>query len=386
MDYTFAWLFTRYIAVMPIDLFATLKPPAELHPQFATLKESFGYGPARAQIRELLTDFTDPDGNFVEQFQTTGFDSRTFELFLFAMFKEQGFAVRRDFDRPDFIVEKDGRRVCVEAVTATSGGGGVPKPYNPFPADRDATEAADYLFNEVAIRFGSPLFSKLKKKYWELPQCSGAPLVFAIETFHGEGALGLSATSLSRYLFGVHSNWFHDDEGKLIIEPEAITEHAFGLKKIPSGFFSQPGAEHVSGVLFSNAGTIAKFNRMGHQGDHHDPALRIFRYGTCYRWDPNATLPEPFVYEVGDEEAVESWRQGTVLIKNPNALHPLPDEWFGASAEEDLVEGQIIPIFAEPFHPYMSLTEILRSSVPSALVEERIRSVTAPLFAMYPPS
>jgi hypothetical protein len=98
---------------------------------------------------------------------------------------------------------------------------------------------------------------------------------------------------------------------------------------------------------------------MGHQGDHHDPALRIFRYGTRYRWDPKATLPEPFVYEVGDEEAVESRRQGTVLIKNSNALHPLPDEWFGASAEEDLVEGQIIPIFAEPFHPYMSLTEIL---------------------------
>jgi hypothetical protein len=265
---------------MPVDLFATLKPTAELHPQFVTLKESFGYGPARSQIRELLTDFTDPDGNFVEQFQTTGFDSRTFELFLFAMFKEQGFAVRRDFERPDFILEKDGRRVCVEAVTATSGGGGVPKPYNPFPADRNSIEAADHLFNEVAIRFGSPLFSKLKKKYWDLPQCTGSPLVFAIETFHGEGALALSASSLSRYLLGVHSSWFHDDEGNLIIEPEAITEHAFGLKKIPSGFFSQPGAEHGSCSRMrerspSSIGWAIKEATMIRRSDYSDMAPAI---------------------------------------------------------------------------------------------------------------
>lgn len=371
---------------MLLELFTPLKPSAELHPQFVTLKDSFAYGPARAQIHELLMDFTDPDGNFVEQFQTTGFDSRTFELFLFAMFKEQGFTIQRDFERPDFILERDGKRVCVEAMTATSGGGGVPKPYNPFPTSRDFSEAEHYLFNEVAIRFGSPLFSKLKKKYWDLPQCAGTPLVFAIETFHGEGALGISASPLSRYLFGVHTNWFHDDKGKLVIKPESIAEHSLGLKKIPSGFFNQPGAEHVSGVLFSNAGTIGKFNRMGHQGNYHDPALRIFRYGTCYRWDPNATLPEPFVYEVGDAEAVESWRQGTVLIKNPNAIHPLPDEWFGASAEEDLEEGQVNTIFAERFHPYMSLTKIFRSSMPNAFVEDCIRIDTAPLFAMYPPS
>lgn len=371
---------------MELNLFTPLKPKAELHPQFATLKNALAYRPARAQIRELLTDFTDPDGNFVEQFQTTGFDSRTFELFLFAMFKEQGFAIQRDFDRPDFILEKGGNCVCVEAVTATSGGGGVPKPYNPFPTKRDLPETENYLFHEVAIRFGSPLFSKLKKKYWTLPQCIGMPLVFAIETFHGEGALGISASPLSRYLFGVHTNWFHDNKGKLIIKPESVIEHSLGLKKIPSGFFNQPGAEHVSGVLFSNAGTIAKFNRMGHQGKYHDPALRIFRYGTCYRWDPNATLPEPFVYEVGDKEAVESWRQGTVLIKNPNAIHPLPDEWFGASAEEYLEEGQVNTIFAERLHPYMSLTEIFKSSIPNALIEYKIRSITASLFDLYPPS
>jgi hypothetical protein len=39
-------------------------------------------------LREVYAEFPDPDGNFVEQFQTSGLDARTFELFLFAMFKD----------------------------------------------------------------------------------------------------------------------------------------------------------------------------------------------------------------------------------------------------------------------------------------------------------
>ena len=41
-------------------------------------------------LREVYSEFPDLDGNFVEQFQTSGFDPRTFELFLSAMFKDLG--------------------------------------------------------------------------------------------------------------------------------------------------------------------------------------------------------------------------------------------------------------------------------------------------------
>lgn len=371
---------------MTLDLFTPLKPAEQLHPQFEMLRTNFAYSPARRVINDLLKDFNDPDGNFLEQFQTNGFDSRTFELYLFAVFKEQGFAINRNFDRPDFILENGGQRVCVEAVTATSGGGGTPKPYNPFPEFKAPAEAEHYLLNEVAMRFGSPLFSKLSKKYWQLPQCADTPLVFGIESFHDAGSLGISASTLARYLFGLQTNWYFDDEDNLVIVPQSVTEHVDGLKKIPSGFFSQPGGEHVSAVLFSNSGTVAKFNRMGQQGVHHEPDVRMFRYGTCYRWDSNSTLPAPFVYEVGDHEAIESWRQGTVLIKNPNAIHPLHDDWFGASVEEDLVDGKIVSTFAqgEAFHPFMSITPMVASSTPNAVVEAHINMMTAPLFTLYP--
>ncbi|RWJ58980.1 MAG: hypothetical protein EOR33_31850 [Mesorhizobium sp.] len=65
-------------------------------------------------IDEIAEKLVDVDGNFVEQFQSTGFDARTFELFLNTMFAEQGHEVVRDYDRPDFLLRRDGIEVFVE--------------------------------------------------------------------------------------------------------------------------------------------------------------------------------------------------------------------------------------------------------------------------------
>ena len=94
---------------MAVNLFADLgKPKSSLHPQFLTLRDAPRYAPARRQLEESQVGFEDPDGNFVEQFQTTGFDARTLELFLFAMFRESGHTVDRSQQRPDFLSERDG--------------------------------------------------------------------------------------------------------------------------------------------------------------------------------------------------------------------------------------------------------------------------------------
>lgn len=69
---------------------------------------------------------------------------------------------------------------------------------------------------------------------------------------------------------------------------------------------------------------------MGQEGAFRSNAVRMIRYGTCYRHDPNAALPAPFVYEVGDGEWQETWREGTTLIHNPAALHPVPAGLLGA--------------------------------------------------------
>jgi hypothetical protein len=365
------------------DLFAPIRSEADLHPQFRNLSTSPMHAPARSMMQALFADFDDPDGNFLEQFQTTGFDARTFELYLHALFKEQGWQIDRNHRRPDFCLKKDGIEIYVEATTANPPGPGI-KPYTLDAPKRHFDELRTYVANEVPIRFGSPLFSKFKEKYWQLPHVAGHPLVFAIESFRGPGSLLLSSSALASYLFGLAQRWYHDEDGTLIISPDQIDAHRIPGKEIPSGFFFQPDTQHVSAVLFSNSGTAPKFNRMGQEGEYHSDAVRMIRYGTCYRDDPNATLPAPFVYEVGDGEWQETWREGTDLIHNPNALHPIPVGLLGAAAEQHLESRRIVTQIREPFHPYASVTLNFLGHTSTRKLQRIVNGISEKLTKLFP--
>lgn len=344
---------------MGIDLFAyPATRKAKLHRDFLRLADGQLHAPARSVLHELEKRFVDPDGNFVEQFQTNGFDARTFELFLFAMFEDTGHIIDRSYDRPDFLLTKGDQTVAVEAVTSNRPGGKA-VPYSPMGPDRTKHDYLHHLQNELAVRVGSPLFSKLQMQYWELPQVAQRPLIFALECFHEDGALSHSSAPIQEYLYGTRHTWYRDEEGRLIIVPQTIHTHQGERKPIPSGFFNQPGAEHVSAVLFCNTGTIAKFNRMGHQNRATKSRfVRMFRAGSAYRADPNASLPLPFLYEVGDPEWIETWHEGTVLVHNPQAIRPVPKGWLGAATETNLdASGQVITTFYDNgFTPYWSQT------------------------------
>lgn len=370
------------------DLFTKLRPDKDLHPQFKNLRDSPMFEPARGVLRELYTDYSDPDGNFVEQFQTNGFNARTFEIYLFALFRASRFAVSRQFPSPDYLLQKDGHVVCVEATTANPSGDGPKKPYSNFSEDAlTPDEMKAYLRNQVPIRMGSPLFTKLGNEYWKLPHVAGNPLVFAIQSFHDTGSLGISSTPLAEYLFGLGHRWYHNSDGKLIITADAIDAHKVGAKEIPSGFFAQPSAENVSAVLFSNSGTVPKFNRMGHEGTHRSEAVRMIRYGTCYRHDPNSDIPAPFLYEVGDGEDRERWDEGTVLMHNPRARHPIPSGLMDIPIEERLVNGQIVTTFTMESHgflPYSSLTINFPGDTTTSTLQIVAEKISAHLQALYP--
>ncbi len=371
---------------MAIDLFADLgKPTENLHPQFLTLREAPHFASARKQLRELQKNFVEPDGNFVEQFQSTGFDARTFELFLFAMFMESGHTINREQRRPDFLVARDGLSVAVEAVTASVPSNTGIQPYFAMPSEQTPRERIEYIQNNVPIRLGSPLFSKLRQRYWLEPHVANRPFVIAIQDFHAPGSLATTSTALSRYLFGFEQDWYHDKEGKLIITEKAVGYHQAGSKKIPSGFFNLPEANNISAVLFCNSGTVPKFARMGQEGAHRSDAVRMIRYGVCYQQNPDATLPEGFVYEVGDpRNGRESWREGTALIRNPNALYPLPAGWFGAALEEDSLNGKHVSTFLEPFLPYWSLTKMYPGHAPSRLIRKEMARIREELSKIFP--
>lgn len=112
-------------------------------------------------------------------------------------------------------------------------------------------------------------------------------------------------------------------DGALMIIPEPIVEHEFGEKRVPSGFFDQPLAENISAVVFSNAGTIAKFDRMGVVAGFAEPGVQYVRFGLRYNSDANASMGTPFFDNVQSADYEEWWTDEIQVFHNPRAKRGL---------------------------------------------------------------
>jgi len=342
-----------------IDLFDPPFPLERINPLLIKLREWAGAEPARLMINEVFAQLDKMDKNFVEQFQTTGFDARVFELYLFAYFSRNGYTVTRVGVRPDFLTVRDGFAVAVEVTTANPSQRGMSEAMQNTDRVTEAGGEFHAQTDQAAVmRLGSALFSKLQKKYWELPHCRGLPLVFAIEAFYSDESLYQSSSSLADYLYGIRQKWRFDEQGSLEVINENVDSHRLGEKTIPSSFFSLPGAENVSAILFSNSGTWAKFGRMGYQAGYHRGNLRIVRRGFYFNPDPNSTTPRELHYELRDPPFEETWGQGLVVLHNPNAIHPIPKEYFVDAAQIYQENGQL-PALTPGNHPYSSHTFII---------------------------
>jgi hypothetical protein len=100
-----------------VSLFDLVAPQDQCHPSFTTLLNADIYAGTRTIMAEPFSSFNDSDGNFIEQFQTTGFDARVFELYLHAVLIEQGYIVSRPKPNPDFVAQRQGLAFSIEATT-----------------------------------------------------------------------------------------------------------------------------------------------------------------------------------------------------------------------------------------------------------------------------
>jgi hypothetical protein len=185
---------------------------ARLSEQFKTVAGGPGYAPARATMRETFARMGERDANFIEQFQTSGFDARVSELYLYAAFDAAGFDVSSVGGAPDFSLRGHGYEWTVEATTANPSSGGTPPPLPEDPA-----RLQSYIDGELVVRLGSALFSKLNKRYWKLPHVAGKPLVLAVQSFASEDAQQLADTALMDYLYGRRTFGEVDSDGRLKI-------------------------------------------------------------------------------------------------------------------------------------------------------------------------
>ena len=299
--------------------------------------------------------YEDLDGNFVQQFQTTGFDARLWELYLFATFVEMGYRIDRIHAVPDFACIGIQGEFTVEAMTVNPTRNEIGEIIPP-PSRKTEEETQDFLREYMPIKFGSTLKSKLDKKYWEKPHVTGKPLVFAIQDFSAPASMMYTRSALFNYLYGYDHNWVYDSNGSLKITPKKITEHRWRDKTIPSGFFDLPDTENVSAVIFNNSGTIAKFKRMGVLAGFGSRRLLMVREGYAVNPDPNATKPLPFKYVVDASDPSETWSQGIDVLHNPRAKFPIKPVLLPGAAHHRLLENGQIESLTPTFQPLTSFT------------------------------
>lgn len=335
-----------------VDFFANVAKESKLHTRFKYLRDSPSAIAAKRLIEVAMRWYENQDGSYIEQFQTTGFDARVWELYLWAVLREEGHRVEQPKPAPDFLARGLAGDFYVEATTSN------PPPTDqvvPLPTADD--EIFDYIHNYLPTRFSGPLWSKLKDKgYWTRKGFDlTIPFVIAIQDFHQDLSMTWSQSALFEYLYGVRIDEIEiNGEAQKVEVP--VTELKWGLKILPSGFFTLPESEHVSAVAFNAAGTLTKFNRMGIAAGMGDSNVTVQHEGRRYSKD-NTGLQEPFTQLVNPGYE-EKWVDGLTIFHNPNALNPLPFEAFRGAAhvfEENGLHQQLSP----PGHLISSTTKIV---------------------------
>ncbi len=340
------------------DVYRVVKNAKALHPFFSSLNMP-QHSPAKEVVREIAYVFKDKDGNFIEQFQTAGFNARLFELYIFAYLHESQFIIDEKSSYPDFVFAKGKINFALECTTVNPGKNDITS----IPDDPEILKklVATYF----PVKFGSSLFTKLnhrykpdKKRYWELPQVNGKPLIFAIEDFHLNGSMCCSHPGLERYLYGYDYEIAYGKNGNLRPKPQKIDSFIWKTKRLEESFFDLADAENISAVLFTNSATISKFNRMGKIAGFGDANIRLIREGARYDHDPNATMPIPFMFEI-NENTKESWGEGLVMYHNPRAKIAINRNDFPDIAHMFLDENNLLRSFMPKFHPFTSTTHAI---------------------------
>ena len=299
--------------------------------------------PAAWMLHQLYLALPNPDRNWAADCQTVNFHTRLWEAQLLASFREQGLLVTQPEVAPDFRIERRlGGEAWVEAVTANPS-----VPYNHVNAPRRAQpQAREELFlGPAALRFAKTLGNKLERRYDLLSHVVGKPFIIAVADFHAPASMVWSREGLIGYLYGLRADVTEvNGQRKAISVPAPFL---LGASAFPAGLFVNDQHAELSAVIFSNACSIAKLNRVAISGGGAPKGLRYVRIGQFFDRGPDALEGIPFCFDVTSTEYRALWPQGyepwsaeLEVFHNPHARYPVPFEllpeathWFDQNGE-----------------------------------------------------
>jgi hypothetical protein len=293
------------------------------------LLSSPSHHPAAWALNQVYLAFPRPDKNWAGDCQTGNFHTRLWEAYLLACFREQGCIVEQDLPSPDFrIGRRGGLEAWIEAVTAND----VPYSHvsrSPRPWEFEPTDVIERQTGKAAVRFAKTIRSKMQKNYADMDHVRGKPFAIAIADFHAHGSMMWTREALMAYLYGAYGT-VEERDGERVGAMKSISE-LMGDEKIPAGLFRSPESAKLSAIVFSNAATIAKFNRMGFLAGVRPPSIRMVRAGAIFDRRPGALEPIPFLLDIASEEYAalwpgigESWSLELEVFHNPLAATPFP--------------------------------------------------------------
>jgi len=310
---------------------------------FKLLTQTDSHRSAARAVEELYLALPQPDLNFASDFQTSNFDARLWELYVFACIREQGTPVVQDSASPDFHLKTDSAEGFVEAVTANS-----PEPrQSGFPPPQFApTDPAERMSGDAAARFAKTLRSKLQRAYDQMPHVRGRPFALALADFHGPSTMTWTREALPTYLYGLFPLVKETASGKVATaEPLARLR---GHPHIPAGLFRDESTRGLSAVIFSNAGTISKFNRMGFLAGFRPQGVTMQRSGVLFDRRPGALEPIRFDYDILSSEYARLWPGGEAwcveleVYHNPMASVPFDFDLLPGAAHWFERGGEIV--------------------------------------------
>ena len=310
------------------DIYKQIVSNEKLNEKFKLLTQSKLFDPAKNIIGNICNLMTDKDGNFVQQFQSDGFDARLWEIYLFILFQEIGFTQSNKYDRPDFHLMKVGIEIFVEAsLSAEKKDDIYSKEFIDEAKAKNDLLVQQQLIDYYIIRLGSVLFSKLNKEYWKLEWVKEKPLILAITPAHNYLAQFLPDAKLIEYLYGIRQRINITENGIENFGGEQVDEFRLNEKIIPANFFAQPLSENISGILFTNNADLHKFNRMAYQSALSKEELIIVRAGAKHNQELGTNATE-FTYQVKPDQGIENWCESVTLFHNPNAIHKIDKSTF----------------------------------------------------------
>jgi len=170
--------------------------------------------------------------------------------------------------------------------------------------------------------------------------------MIALADFQAPASMLWSREALIGYLYGEGAETV-EIEGELKAVPLPVT-HLLGDTGFPAGLFRNDQHADISAVIFTNACSIAKLNRVAITGRGAPKGYRYTRFGNFFDRSPGALKGIPFCFDITSDSYRNLWPQGyepwsaeLEVFHNPFARHPVPFDlvpeathWFDQDSEK----------------------------------------------------